>query len=67
MILPGPNVKGLPIPHEGGRQLNYKCNGVVSVYLTYVVAFALHYTNTWRLTEVFYLARLYAYYWISSN
>lgn len=52
MILPGPIVKGLPIPHENHRQLDYKCNGVISVYLTYVVAFGLHYTGTWRLTEI---------------
>ena len=53
MVLPGPHVKGLPIPHEGGRQLDYKCNGVISLYTTYLVSAVLHYSGLWRLTEVF--------------
>jgi hypothetical protein len=59
MILPGPHVKGLPIPHEGGRQLDYKCNGVISLYTTYLVSAALHYSGVWRLTEVRILLSLF--------
>jgi len=52
MVLTGPMVKGLPIPHENFRQLEYKCNGVLALYTTYAVAAALHLTGTWRLTEI---------------
>jgi delta24(24(1))-sterol reductase len=42
VVAPGPLVKGLPIPHEGGKQLVYKCSGVTSWYITLGVAFFLH-------------------------
>ena len=39
---PPASVYGLPIKHEGGRRLAYRCNGLASWYLTLAVAAALH-------------------------
>lgn len=50
--MPGPIVKGLPIPSENGRQLEYRCNGVTSFYATLVVAFALHHYGIFPLTLI---------------
>mmetsp|Transcript_7903 Transcript_7903/g.11048 ORF Transcript_7903/g.11048 Transcript_7903/m.11048 type:complete len:438 (+) Transcript_7903:46-1359(+) len=52
MIMPGPIIKGLPVPSLGGRQLDYLCNGVSSWYLTLILAFTLHYTGWFPLTEL---------------
>ncbi|PIS00336.1 MAG: delta(24(24(1)))-sterol reductase [Chlamydiae bacterium CG10_big_fil_rev_8_21_14_0_10_35_9] len=51
-ILPGINVKGLPVPSEGNIQLNYLCNGVASWYVTLITAIALHYTGIFPLTAL---------------
>jgi delta24(24(1))-sterol reductase len=53
VVLPGPRVKGLPIPHEGGRQLSYVCNGVASWYLTLLGLGVLHATGWLPLTVWF--------------
>jgi delta24(24(1))-sterol reductase len=50
--MPGPIVKGLPIPSENNRQLEYRCNGVSSFYATAVVAFVLHNTGVFPLTDI---------------
>eukprot|EP01098_Paradermamoeba_levis_P006741 TRINITY_DN2804_c0_g1_i1.p1 TRINITY_DN2804_c0_g1~~TRINITY_DN2804_c0_g1_i1.p1 ORF type:complete len:464 (-),score=155.85 TRINITY_DN2804_c0_g1_i1:502-1866(-) len=52
VVMPGPIVKGLPIPSENGKQLSYVCNGVSSFYLTIVTAAALHLSGIFRLTEI---------------
>eukprot|EP01116_Phalansterium_solitarium_P014701 TRINITY_DN32498_c0_g1_i1.p1 TRINITY_DN32498_c0_g1~~TRINITY_DN32498_c0_g1_i1.p1 ORF type:complete len:479 (+),score=188.73 TRINITY_DN32498_c0_g1_i1:123-1559(+) len=52
VVMPGPVVKGLPIPSENNRQLDYVCNGVASWYATLAVSFVLHHYKIWRLTEI---------------
>jgi delta24(24(1))-sterol reductase len=52
VIMPGPIVKGLPIPSEGNKQLEYICNGVNSLYATLIVSFLLDYFNIWKLTKI---------------
>eukprot|EP00299_Pterocystis_sp_00344_P009633 c4113_g1_i1.p1 GENE.c4113_g1_i1~~c4113_g1_i1.p1 ORF type:complete len:470 (-),score=74.51 c4113_g1_i1:47-1327(-) len=53
MTMPGPIAKGLPIPSENDRILEYCCNGVWSFYTTCAVAAVLHLTNTWRVTDIY--------------
>ncbi|TPX37197.1 hypothetical protein SmJEL517_g00818 [Synchytrium microbalum] len=43
MTMPGPIVKGLPVPSLGYKQLDYLCNGVSSFYVTLVTSAVLHY------------------------
>eukprot|EP00456_Euglypha_rotunda_P029417 TRINITY_DN2304_c0_g1_i7.p1 TRINITY_DN2304_c0_g1~~TRINITY_DN2304_c0_g1_i7.p1 ORF type:complete len:179 (+),score=14.76 TRINITY_DN2304_c0_g1_i7:114-650(+) len=52
MLMPGHMVKGLPIPHEGGKQLEYLCNGVSCWYLTIALGFGLHFSGVFRLTFI---------------
>ena len=33
-LIPGLEIKGLPIPSRGGKQLVYRCNGTTAWYLT---------------------------------
>ena len=42
VYLPGIYVKGKPLPHEGGKQLDYYCSGLSAWYLTIVIAVGLH-------------------------
>ncbi|CAF3752037.1 unnamed protein product [Rotaria socialis] len=49
-ILPGLEVKGLPLPTENNRQYTYKCNALSSWYLTLIVGGILHFTGIFRLT-----------------
>jgi delta24(24(1))-sterol reductase len=51
-ILPGPEVKGLPVPTENNRQYIYKCNALVSWYLTLIVVSICHVTGIFRLTRL---------------
>ena len=51
-ILPGYQQEGLPVPSLNYKSLMYKCNGLVSLYVTLVTAFALHYFHIFRLTEI---------------
>ncbi len=51
-ILPGPEVKGLPVPTENNRQYTYKCNALASWYLTVVLVAVFHVTGIFRLTTV---------------
>lgn len=50
--MPGPTIKGLPIPSENNRQLEYKCNGAWSFYVLLIIAGVAHYTNIFLLTEI---------------
>jgi len=52
VTMPGPVVKGLPVPSIGNKQLEYLCNGVSSWYLTLAVACLVHNCNLFRLTEI---------------
>jgi len=49
-ILPGPEVKGLPIPTENNRQYTYKCNALASWYLTLIILPILHLTGLFKIT-----------------
>ncbi|CAF0950173.1 unnamed protein product [Adineta steineri] len=49
-ILPGPEVKGLPVPTENNRQYTYKCNALASWYATLLLVAILHLTGIIRLT-----------------
>lgn len=49
LYMPGVYAKGKPLPHEGGKQLEYYCSGVWSFYASIALAFALHYTGVFKL------------------
>ncbi|KAI8924182.1 ergosterol biosynthesis ERG4/ERG24 [Entophlyctis helioformis] len=49
VTMPGPIVKGLPVPALGYRQLEYLCNGVSSFYVTVVTSAILHFTGIFPL------------------
>jgi len=51
-IIPGYQQEGLPVPSLGYKTLMYNCNFVYCLYATMLTAFALHYTSTFRLTEI---------------
>jgi Delta24(24(1))-sterol reductase len=48
-ILPGVWAYGKPLPHEGGKQLKYFCNGFSSLYFTIAVLGVLHLTGLFHL------------------
>ncbi|KAJ3084326.1 C-24(28) sterol reductase [Quaeritorhiza haematococci] len=50
--MPGPVVKGLPVPSLGFRQLEYVCNGVASWYATLAVSAILHITGIFPLSSI---------------
>eukprot|EP00164_Ancoracysta_twista_P001025 GFYU01001336.1.p1 GENE.GFYU01001336.1~~GFYU01001336.1.p1 ORF type:complete len:472 (-),score=165.80 GFYU01001336.1:1206-2582(-) len=50
--MPGLKIKGLNIPSEGGRQLDYLCNGAAAWYVTLATVAYLHFNNIFRLTEI---------------
>jgi delta24(24(1))-sterol reductase len=52
LALPGIVVKGLPIKSEGGRQLEYLCNGVAAWYATILLVVALHLGGLWKITYI---------------
>lgn len=52
LYLPGVSVKGKPLQHEGGKQLDYYCSGVWSFYTTIAVATALHFTGLFKLYTI---------------
>ena len=49
LTMPGVYSSGKPLPHEGGKQLRYYCNGVVSFYVTIAVALGLHFSGLFKL------------------
>lgn len=49
-LLPGVEVRGLPIPKENHRQYRYYCNALSSWYLTLFSLPLIHSTNLFRLT-----------------
>lgn len=49
VILPGVQIKGLPLPSENGYRLTYKCNGLWAWYCILILAAVLQYTNTFPL------------------
>jgi delta24(24(1))-sterol reductase len=48
-LLPGVWGYGKPLPHEGGKQLRYYCNGFVSLYFTLAILAVLHFTGVWPI------------------
>ena len=52
IYLPGITVKGKPLPHEGGRRLDYYCSGLWSFYTTIATAAALHLSGLFPLYTV---------------
>ncbi|KAL8692303.1 MAG: hypothetical protein Q9218_002645 [Villophora microphyllina] len=52
LYLPGITVQGKPLPHEGGRRLDYYCSGLWSFYTTIAVAATLHLTGIFKLYSV---------------
>ena len=52
VTLPGIRMRGLPIRHEGGRQLEYVCNGTWAWYLTLIVVAVLHFSGMLKLTVI---------------
>ncbi|KAF8630129.1 hypothetical protein AX15_003085 [Amanita polypyramis BW_CC] len=51
-IMPGYMQEGLPVPSLGYKTLMYNCNALTSLYATLATAGVLHYTGTFRLTEI---------------
>jgi delta24(24(1))-sterol reductase len=49
LIMPGVYSKGKPLPHEGGKQLDYYCNSMTSFYFTIFLAGVLHFTGIFKL------------------
>ncbi|OGV36309.1 MAG: delta(24(24(1)))-sterol reductase, partial [Legionellales bacterium RIFCSPHIGHO2_12_FULL_35_11] len=52
LTMPGLQIKGLPVPSEGNKQLIYNCNGVASWYVTLATVVILHYTGIFSLSSV---------------
>ncbi len=48
-ILPGPKVKGLPVPSENNLQYTCKCNALASWFLTLALVAVFHLTRIFRL------------------
>lgn len=49
-VMPGPTIKGLPVPTQNNKQHNYLCNALYSWYFTLALAFALHYSGLFFIT-----------------
>jgi delta24(24(1))-sterol reductase len=52
LVMPGYKQEGLPVPSLNYKTLIYNCNALYSLYATMATAAVLHYTNTFRLTEI---------------
>lgn len=51
-LAPGVWGKGKPLPHEGGKQLDYYCSGMWSWYITIAAAAALHVSGVMPLYTI---------------
>lgn len=49
MYLPGVYRKGKPLPHLGGKQLDYYCSSLWSFYTSIVIGLALHFTGYFKM------------------
>jgi delta24(24(1))-sterol reductase len=49
LFMPGVYAKGKPLPHKGGKQLEYYCSGLWSWYTTIALALVLHYFGIFKL------------------
>lgn len=52
IYLPGIWLTGRPLPHEGGKQLNYYCSAVWSFYVTIAMAVVLHVSGIFKLYTI---------------
>lgn len=52
MTLPGPVIKGLPVPSENNKQYNYLCNAISCWYFTLFLVAVLHFTGIFKLTFI---------------
>ena len=52
-FLPGLEIKGLPIPARGGKQLVYRCNGYTAWWLTLAVVALLHFSGIFPLQTIY--------------
>ena len=52
-LLPGLEIKGLPIPSRGGQRLVYRVNGVTSWWLTLAGVAVLHFTGIFPLQTIY--------------
>jgi Delta24(24(1))-sterol reductase len=52
MAIPGLKIKGLPVPSEGYKQLQYNCNAIHSWYILMALAAFLQYLKIWSLASV---------------
>ena len=51
-LLPGLEIKGLPIPSRGGKRLTYRVNGITAWWLTLTGVAALHFTGIFPLQTI---------------
>jgi len=51
-LVPGFKAKGLPVPSEGYKVLEYNCNGVICWYVTLITAGVLHYFGYFSLASI---------------
>jgi delta24(24(1))-sterol reductase len=49
VLLPGIEMKGLPIPSQGNVRLRYRCNGISAWYVTIAAVAGLHFTGLFPL------------------
>ena len=52
-LIPGLEIKGLPIPSRGGRRLVYRCNGITAWWLTLAGVAVLHVTGIFPLQTIY--------------
>ena len=52
VLLPGITQKGKPLPHEGGKQLDYYCSGMPSWWATIAISLFLHFTGFFKLYTI---------------
>ena len=52
VLLPGVEVKGQPLPHEGGKQLTYHCSALWAWYATIAIALGLHFSGLFPLYTI---------------
>ena len=52
-LLPGLEIKGLPIPSRGGKRLVYRCNGITAWWLTLGGVAALHFSDVFPLQTIY--------------
>ena len=52
LYLPGVEVKGKPLPHEGGKRLTYRCSALWSQWITIALLGTLHVSGIFKLYTV---------------